>query len=143
MQPIGQLDQYHANVIDHGEHHLAQVLGLRLLARREIDFADLGDALHDVRTCSPNSLRMSTMVTDVSSTESCSSPAAIATGSIFISASTKSHFQGMHQIRLARGAALPFVVFQGIVVGFLDNGQIVLRTVSSIRFIKLAELGER
>src|SRR5205807_4463795 len=49
----------------------------------------------------------------------------------------------MHQVRLARGAGLAFVVFQGIVVGFLDNGQIVLRTGFLNPLHQLAELGER
>jgi len=37
------------------------------------------------------------------------------------------HFQRMHQVRLARGAGLALMVFQRVIVGFLDNGQIVLR----------------
>jgi hypothetical protein len=45
-------------------------------------------------TCSPNSLRMSMMVTEVSSTESCSRPATIAMGSSFISASTQATSRG-------------------------------------------------
>jgi len=56
--------------IDHGEHHLAQVFGLLLFARSEIDLADLGDAFDDVRDLLTKLLRMSTMVTEVSSTES-------------------------------------------------------------------------
>ena len=38
-----------ADVVDHREEHLPEVLGLPLLARRERDRADLGDALDDVR----------------------------------------------------------------------------------------------
>ena len=49
VQPVGQLDEHYADVVDHGEHHLAQVFGLLLLARGEINFADLGDALDDMR----------------------------------------------------------------------------------------------
>ena len=49
VQPVGQLDHDHADVVHHGQHHLADALGLRLFARGEIDFADLGDALDDVR----------------------------------------------------------------------------------------------
>ena len=48
VQAVGQFDEHHADVIDHGQHHLAQVLGLLLLARGEVNFADLGDALDDV-----------------------------------------------------------------------------------------------
>ena len=49
MQAIGQLDEDDANVVHHGEHHFAQVFGLLLFSGGEIDFADLGDALDDVR----------------------------------------------------------------------------------------------
>ncbi len=48
VQAVGQLDEHHADVVDHGQHHLAQVFGLLFFARGEVDFADLGDALDDV-----------------------------------------------------------------------------------------------
>ena len=49
VQAVGELDEHHADVVDHGEHHLAQVFGLRFFARGEIYFADLGYAFDDVR----------------------------------------------------------------------------------------------
>ena len=49
MQTIGQLDEDDANVVHHGEHHFAQVFGLLLFLGGEVDFADFGDALDDVR----------------------------------------------------------------------------------------------
>ena len=48
VQPIGELDEDDADVVHHREQHLAEVLGLPLLARREGDRADLGDPLDDV-----------------------------------------------------------------------------------------------
>ena len=48
MQPIGQLDQHHAHVGDHGQQHLAHILGLTVLAIGKLDFVDFGDALDDV-----------------------------------------------------------------------------------------------
>ena len=48
VQPVGELDQDDADVIHHRQQHLAEVLGLALLARRERNRADLGDALDDV-----------------------------------------------------------------------------------------------
>src|SRR5581483_10779505 len=94
MQPVGEFDEHHADVIHHGQHHLPEILRLLFLARREVDRTDLGDAFNDVRHLFPNSLRMSTMVTEVSSTESWRRPAAMATGSIFISASTRATSSG-------------------------------------------------
>ena len=49
MEAVGELDEDDADVVDHREQHLAEVLGLPLLARRERDGADLGDPLDDVR----------------------------------------------------------------------------------------------
>ena len=48
MQPVGQLDEDDADVVHHRQEHLAEVLGLALLARREGDRADFGDALDDM-----------------------------------------------------------------------------------------------
>ncbi len=49
VQSVGELDQDDADVIDHGQQHLAKILGLPLFARRELDGAELGDALDNVR----------------------------------------------------------------------------------------------
>ena len=48
VQPVGELDEDDADVVDHRQQHLAEVLGLPLLARREADGADLGDPFDDV-----------------------------------------------------------------------------------------------
>ena len=49
MQAIGELHEDHADVVDHRQQHLAEVLRLALFGRRERDRADLGDAFDDVR----------------------------------------------------------------------------------------------
>ena len=46
VQPIRQLDQHHANVLGHGQEHLAQGLRLSLLAVGEVQLAQLGHAVH-------------------------------------------------------------------------------------------------
>jgi hypothetical protein len=48
VQPVGQLDENHADVVHHRQQHLAEVLRLPLLAGREPDGADLGHPFHDV-----------------------------------------------------------------------------------------------
>ena len=48
MEPVGELDEDDADVVDHRQQHLAEVLGLPLFARRERDCADLGHPLDDV-----------------------------------------------------------------------------------------------
>ena len=49
VQPVGQLDEHHADVINHGQQHLADVFRLALFLAGQIDHADLGDAFHNVR----------------------------------------------------------------------------------------------
>ena len=44
VQAIGQLDQHHAHVVDHGQKHLANVLGLARFGSEQIEAADLRDA---------------------------------------------------------------------------------------------------
>ena len=53
VQPVGQLDENDANVVDHGEQHLAEVFRLSFLARGEGDGADLGDTFHDMSHFGP------------------------------------------------------------------------------------------
>ena len=49
VQPVGELHQDHADVVDHRQQHLAEVLRLPLLARRELNRAELGHPFDDVR----------------------------------------------------------------------------------------------
>src|SRR5207245_5095418 len=86
VQAVGQLDDDHADVIDHRQEHLAEVLRLAL----SLDWN--GIALIFVTpstTCAtsePNSSSMRSIVVSVSSTTSWSRPAAMATASNFMSA---------------------------------------------------------
>ena len=49
VQAVGELDQHDAHVARHGEQHLAEVLGLRVLGRLELDAVELGDAVDQLR----------------------------------------------------------------------------------------------
>ena len=49
VQAIGELNEDDANVVDHRQHHLSQILGLLFLTRGEVNLADLGNALDDMR----------------------------------------------------------------------------------------------
>ena len=48
VQPVGELDQDDAHVARHREQHLAEALGLRFLARGELDLVELGHAVDHV-----------------------------------------------------------------------------------------------
>ena len=43
MQAVRQLDQDDADIVDHGQQHLADAFGLAFLARGEVELAQLGD----------------------------------------------------------------------------------------------------
>src|SRR6266699_63131 len=49
MRTLEHLNEHHADVIHHREHHLAQIFGLLFFPGRKVDGADLGDTLDDVR----------------------------------------------------------------------------------------------
>ena len=49
VQPVGELDQDHPDVLGHGHDHLPVVLGLGVLAARELDPRQLRDALDEAR----------------------------------------------------------------------------------------------
>ena len=49
VQPVGQLDEDDADVLDHGQQHLADALGLPVLTVGEVDFTELGDAVDAAR----------------------------------------------------------------------------------------------
>ena len=49
VQPVGELDEDHAEVLRHRDHHLADVLGLLLLVGAEGDPAQLGHAVDQAR----------------------------------------------------------------------------------------------
>ena len=143
VQPVRELDQHHTNVVDHRQHHLAQIFRLLLFARGKVNFADLGDALYDVRDL------LAKFLANVNDGHRrifhgiVQQPGRHRDGIHLHLGQHQRHFKRMHQIRLARSAALPFMMLEGIIVGFLDNGEIVLRTALLHAPHQVAELGER
>src|SRR3712207_9241971 len=49
VEPVGELDEDDAHVVDHRQKHLADVLGLLLLARLVAYLRDLREAVDEVR----------------------------------------------------------------------------------------------
>ncbi len=131
VQAIGQFDEHHADVIHHGQHHLAHVFGLRLLRRGEVDLADLGDALDDVGDL------LAELSLDLFD----------GYGGVFYRVVQQAGDNGggvephlrqqsgnlerMHQVRLSRLAVLSFVMFEGEFVGLFDQGLIVVGPVGA------------
>ena len=56
VQPVGQLDQQHAQVLAHGEQELAQVLRRALVLGHLLDLGELGDAVDQPRDLGPEML---------------------------------------------------------------------------------------
>ena len=143
VQAIGQFDEHHTDVIDHGQHHLAQVFGLLFFSRRKVDFADLGDAFDNVRDL------LAKFFADIDDGDRGVFDGIVQQsgrdrdGIHFHFGEHQRHFQGVDEIRLARGAGLAIVMFQRVVVGFLDDGEIVLRAVGLHLLHKFPELRER
>ena len=48
VQPVGQLDHHHPDVLGHGQDHLAQAFGLLFLPVGEIQLVQLGHAVHQL-----------------------------------------------------------------------------------------------
>jgi hypothetical protein len=84
--PIGKLDQHHAQVARHGHQHLAEVLGLRLFVRLELDLVELRQAVDQIGDRLPKRSAISLLPTEVSSITSCSSAATTPSTSICHSA---------------------------------------------------------
>ena len=120
VQAIGQFDEHHADVIHHRQHHLAQVFGLLFLPGSEIDGADLGDTLDDMRHL------FAKLFADIDDGHGgifnrvMQQARGDRNGVHFHLGQDQGHFQGMNQIGLAGGTALSGVVFLGKFVGLAD-----------------------
>ena len=129
MQAVGQLDQHHADVVDHRQHHFADVFRLRLLARGKVDAIDLGDAFDDVRHL------LAKFFSDLlGGYRGVFHRVVQQTGGD--GGSIQPHFrqddgnfQGVNQVGLAGLARLAAVIFQRELVGAAYHVQIVVRTV--------------
>ena len=105
--------EHHADVVDHGEHHLAQVFGLLFLAGGEVDLADLGDALDDVGDL------LAEFLADVDDGDRGVFDRVVQQAGRdgdrvhFHFGENQRNFQGMNQVRLAGGAGLAFVMLSG------------------------------
>ncbi len=121
VQTVGQLDEHDADVVHHGQHHLAHVFGLRLFRRGEIDLADLGDALDDVGDLLAE-LGLDLVDGDRGVFNGIVQQAGGDGRGVELHLGQHGcDLQRMHQVRLTRLARLAFVMFQGKFVGFLDE----------------------
>ncbi len=59
VQPVGELDQQHADVVGHGEQEFAQIFRRALVLALRLDLGELGDAVDHPRHVGPNSRSIS------------------------------------------------------------------------------------
>ena len=143
VQAVGQLDEHHADVIHHGQHHLAQVFGLLFFAGGEIDGADFGDAFDDVRDL------LAEFLADIDDSHRgvfhgvMQQPGGDGDGVHFHLGQNQRDFQGMDQVGLAGGPALSGMVFLGKLVGLADEFEIVVGPVGPHAAHQLTEPGHR
>ena len=126
VQPVGELDEHYADVIHHGKHHLAQVLGLLLFARGKVNLPDLGDAFDNMRDL------FAKLLANVHNRDRgvldriVQQPGDNGDRIHLYLRQNAGYFQRMDQVRLTRRPTLPGMNFQRIFVGFLDDLQIVV-----------------
>ncbi len=94
MQPVGQLEHDHPDVLGHGQDHLADVLGLGHGLGLELHLVILVTPVHDVGHFLAEEVLQFVHVVSVSSTVSWSRPAATVASSSFMSDQDAGHGQG-------------------------------------------------
>jgi hypothetical protein len=143
VQAVGQLDEDDTNVIHHGQHHLAHVLGLRVFRRGKLNLADLGDAFDDVSDLLAE-LGFDLVDGHRGVFHHVVQQPAGDRGRVELHLSQNGrHLQRVRQIRLARLARAAFVMFEGEVVGFFHQRQVVGGPIGADLAQKVAVAGNR
>ena len=143
VQAVGQLDQHHANVVHHGQYHLADVLGLRFFGRGEVNFADLGDAFDDVGNLLAE-FRVNLVDRDRGVFDHVVQQAGRDRRGVQAHLrQNRGYLQRMRQVWFAGLACRPFVMLEGKLVGFLDQRQVFAGAVGADLAQKVAKAGDR
>ena len=143
VQAVGQFDEHDADVVHHGQHHLAHVLGLRLFRRGEVDLADLGDALDDVRDLLAE-LGLDLVDGDRGVFDRIVQQSGGDGRGVELHLGQDGRdLQRMRQVRLAGLARLPLVMLLGKLVGLFDGREIVGGAVGANLAQQIAKAGDR
>ena len=130
MQAIGELHHHHANVVDHGQQHLADVFGLARLGRQQVEPADLGDAFHQPRHVGPELLG-NLFQGDFGVFDYVVKQRGAQRGHVQPHVREQmSDFHGMRKVGLAGAARLRLVLLGGEIVGAAQEFEIVARPVA-------------
>ena len=129
MQTVGELHHHHANIVDHGEQHLADVFGLAIFRSEQIELADFGDAFDQAGNIRAELLRnfldgLFGVFDDVVEDRGAER------GDVELHVREQvGDFDGMRQVGLAGKARLRLVLLGGEIVGAAQKVEIVAGTV--------------
>ena len=131
MQAIGKLYDHDPYVVHHGQKHLANVFCLASFRRQQIQAADFGCALDElrhvgakmVRDLAQRNFRIFDNVVKKSSAEGCYIQ--------FHSRENVRYFDGMRQKRFAGQARLRFMLFGCKIVGAAQKFKIIPGTIAA------------
>src|SRR5215207_8524305 len=129
VEPVGQLDEDDAHVVHHREEHLADVLGLLLLARLVADVGEFREAVHEVRDLLAEGVADDLGVDERVLDHVVQEPRGDRDLVEAHVGEDVGDFQGVHEVGLAGGARLPLVVQRGEEVGPPEHLQVGLRVV--------------
>ena len=129
VEAVGELDDDHADVGDHGEEHLADVFGLVVFAVGELDFVELGNAIDDVGDLLAEALG-DLRGGDIGIFDGVVEEAGGDGGGVHLEfGEDLRDLKGMDDVRLAGGALLAFVLFLRKGPGGTDKGLVVVGAV--------------
>ena len=125
VEAVGELDDDDADVGDHGEEHLADVLGLVVFAVGELDLVELGDAFDDVGDLLAEAL-FDLLGGDVGVFDGVVQQAGGDGGGVHLElGEDQADFERMDGVGLAGGSLLAFVLLQAEGPGPADDIEVV------------------
>ena len=143
MEAIGQLDHQHAQVARHRHQHLAEVLGLPLLARGEGQLADLGHAVDQLGDLLAE-LAAEILLGGLGVLEDVVQQAGRHRGDVHLEADEQvGDLERVGEVRLAGGAVLTLVRGLREAVGALQHLQVGTRLILRNFLDQRFQLGQR
>ena len=129
VQPVGQLDQKHADVAGHGQHQLAEILGLLGAFGEKFQLGEFGDAVHQIGDLLAEIL-LDVVIGDQRVLDRVVQQRGDDGGHVELELGQDGrHFQGMGEIGIARGAELLAMRRHGIDIGLVEQRLVGVRVI--------------